>query len=200
MIYLICLLYNRAYFIFRIFMTKEYIFSILRSVLVIGFFITSVHASVFSDKQIDTLKMVREVALHYPNSKGETFENTATAICLTETSAGIFKVGDIGKNPNIFKASLGIMQVRLETARFLAAQLNWTKILEMSDVRLVNKLLGDDEFNATVAVKFIVWLNEYTQYNYFRTVSRYNGGNYNHPYYQRVMRNNDLIKSEAIFN
>jgi hypothetical protein len=177
-------------------MTKEYIFSICRSILFIGFFISSVHASVFSDKQIDTLKMVREVALQYPNSKGETFENTATAICLTETSAGVFKVGDIGKNPNIFKASLGIMQVRLETARFLAEKLNWTEILEMSDIRLVNKLLGDDKFNAEVGVKFIVWLNEYTQHNYFRTVSRYNGGNYNHPYYNRVMKNNELIKRE----
>ncbi len=172
-------------------------FSFLRSVIIIGLFLNIATADVFSPKQLETLKMVREVALMYPNSKGETFENTAMAICLTETSAGIFKVGDIGKDPNIFNASLGIMQVRLQTARFLAEKLQWQEVMELSDVKLVNKLLGDDRFNATVAVRFIVWLNDYTEQHYFRTVSRYNGGNYNHPYYQRVMRNMDLIKREA---
>ena len=181
-------------------MKKDYLFSILRSILIIGLFISSVSSSVFSDKQIATLKMVREVALQYPNKNGETFENTAMAICLTETSAGVFKVGDIGKDPNIFNASLGIMQVRLETARFVAKKLEWNEVLEMSDVKLVNKLLGDDRFNATMAVKFIVWLNDYTNHHYFRTVSRYNGGNYNKPYYYRVMKNKDLIKRKANLN
>jgi len=70
----------------------------------------------------------------------------------------------------------------------------------MSDMQIVEKLLGDDEFNATVAVRFIVWLNDSTNHNYFRTVSRYNGGNYNKPYYFRVMRNMDLIKRKANIN
>lgn len=172
----------------------------LRSVLIIGLFISTSFADVFSPKQLETLKMVRDVALQYPNAKGETFENTAMAICQTETSSGMFKVGDIGKDPNIFNASLGIMQVRLETAKFLAQKLEWKEVLRMSDVELVNRLLGDDRFNATVAVRFIVWLNEYTNYNYFRTVSRYNGGNYNRPYYYRVMKNMDLIKRRANLN
>ena len=64
----------------------------------------------------------------------------------------------------------------------------------MSDVKLVNKLLGDDEFNVKVAVRFIVWLNDYTNHNYFRTVSRYNGGNYNRSYYYRVMKNMQIVK------
>jgi hypothetical protein len=172
-------------------------FSFLRSMLILGLFINIAFADVFSPKQLETLKMVREVALMYPNSKGETFESTAMAICLTETSAGIFKVGDIGKDPNIFNASLGIMQVRLETAKFIAEKLEWKEVQALSDVKLVNKLLGDDRFNATVAVRFIVWLNNYTNQHYFRTVSRYNGGNYNHTYYQRVMRNMELIRREA---
>jgi hypothetical protein len=92
------------------------------------------------------------------------------------------------------------MQVRLETVRFLANKLEWKEVLELSDVKLVNKLLGDDRFNATVAVRFIVWLNDYTNQHYFRTVSRYNGGNYNHPYYQRVMKNMDLIRRKANLN
>jgi len=176
---------------------KDILSNLLRTVILFGLFIGSLSAATFTDKQIETLKMVREVALQYPNSAGETFESTAMAICLTETSAGVFKIGDIGKDPNIFNASLGIMQVRLETARFLANKLNWTEVINMSDVKLVNKLLGDDKFNATMAVKFLVWLNNYTKHDYFRTVSRYNGGNYNHPYYGRVMKNMDLIRRKA---
>jgi soluble lytic murein transglycosylase-like protein len=180
-------------------MRKEILSSFLRGIILFGFFIGSLNAATFSDEQIETLKLVREVALQYPNSTGETFENTAMAIALTETSAGVFKVGDIGKDPNILKASLGIMQVRLQTARFLADKLEWKEVQEMSDVKLVNKLLGDDKFNVTMAVKYIVWLNEYTKHNYFRTVSRYNGGNYNRPYYSRVMKNMALIRRTIKF-
>lgn len=178
-------------------MKKNILSKFLRNVILFGLFLGSLNAATFSDKQIETLKMVREVALQYPNLTGETFENTAMAICLTETSAGVFKIGDIGNDPNIFNASLGIMQVRLATARFLANKLNWTEVIQMSDVKLVNKLLGDDRFNATMAVKYIVWLNNYTNHHYFRTVSRYNGGNYNRPYYARVMKNMDLIRRKA---
>ncbi len=178
-------------------MKKDILSKFLGSIILFGLFTCSLNAASFSDKQIEILKMVREVALHYPNSTGETFENTAMAICLTETSAGVFKIGDIGKDPNIFNASLGIMQVRLETARFLANKLKWKKLIEMSDVKLVNKLLSDDKFNVTVAVKYVVWLNNYTKHNYFRTVSRYNGGNHNHSYYGRVMKNMNLIRRKA---
>jgi soluble lytic murein transglycosylase-like protein len=87
------------------------------------------------------------------------------------------------------------MQVRIQTAKFLAKKLEWKEVLAMSDVKLVNKLLGDDRFNVTVAVRFLVWLNDYTKQNYFRTVSRYNGGNYNYPYYYRVMK---MQKTEQI--
>jgi len=180
-------------------MRKEILSSFLRGIILFGLFIGSLNAATFSEKQIETLKMIREVALQYPNSNGETFENTAMAIALTETSVGIFKIGDIGKDPNIFNASLGIMQVRLQTARFLADKLDWKEVIEMSDKKLVNELLGNDRFNVTMAVKYIVWLNEYTKHNYFRTVSRYNGGNYNRPYYGRVMKNMALIRREVKF-
>jgi len=155
---------------------------------------SSLVASNLSPQQIRTLKLVKEIAKQYPNKSGETFEYTAMSICMTETSAGIFKVGDIGKDPNIFKASLGIMQVRLQTARFTAEKLHLSEITKMSDVVLVNRLLGDDRFNIYVAVQYLVWLNDDTK-NYFRTVSRYNGGNYNHTYYNKVIRNMRFIQT-----
>jgi hypothetical protein len=153
----------------------------------------SVFAKELSKKQIETLKTVKEVALKYPNKHGETFEKTAMAICLSETSAGVMKIGDIGKNPNIFKASLGIMQVRLQTARFIAKTLDLKDVKNMSDIKLVNRLLSDDRFNIRIAVQFLVWLNDQTS-SYFRTVSRYNGGNHNKKYYYKVMKNMQLVK------
>ncbi|MDX1809987.1 MAG: hypothetical protein R3331_10640 [Sulfurospirillaceae bacterium] len=172
----------------------------LRSFIIILIFSTSnLVASKLSLQQIETLKIVKDIAKQYPNKSGETFEYTAMAICLSETSAGVFKIGDIGKDPNIFKASLGIMQVRLETARFISEKLNLTEIQNMSDVVLVNRLLSDDKFNIYVAVQYLVWLNDFTK-NYFRTVSRYNGGNYNHPYYNKVIRNMRIIQSIKSLN
>ncbi len=156
--------------------------------------------SKLKDHQIDVLKLVKDVALKYPNKNGETFEKTAMSICLTETNAGRVKIGDMGKQPNIFNSSLGLMQVRLNTARFIAKKLDLKEVLELSDVELMNKLLGDDEFNATIAVRYLVWLHDRTQ-NYFRAVSRYNGGNVNYPYYSRVMKNMAIInKEKALIN
>ncbi len=175
---------------------KKRAFSLFLKIFISVVFLTQINllASKLSPQQIEILKMVKSIAKKYPNKEGETFEYTLMAICLSETSAGIFKVGDIGKDPNIFKASLGIMQVRLQTARFIADKLNLTEVQKMSDVKLVNHLLGDNEFNVYLATKYLVWLSDYTK-NYFRTVSRYNGGNYNRPYYYKVMRNMKLIKS-----
>ena len=67
----------------------------------------------------------------------------------------------------------------------------------MSDVKLVNKLLSDDKFNVEMAVRFIIWLNETTDYSYFRTVSRYNGGENNKTYYQKVINSMQLITTQT---
>lgn len=145
-------------------------------------------SSPLTQKQAQTLELVYEIARKYPDKTGETFEKTVMAICLTETSASVHRIGDLGKNPNVFTASLGIMQVRLETARFIAKKLHREDVLAMDDTVLVQKLLSDDIFNATIAIQYFVWLRNHTG-SYFRAVSRYNGGNKNTAYYNRVMRN-----------
>ncbi len=159
------------------------------SVLIFVLSISSIHASTLKPGQIKKLKLVKNVALKYPNKKGKTLEKTAMSICLTETSAGLIKIGDIKrKNPNILKSSLGIMQVRMQTARFIAKKLKLKDVQKLNDVELMNKLLGDDEFNARIAIQYLVWLSNRTK-NHFTAVSRYNGGNVNRPYYNRVMKN-----------
>ncbi len=155
---------------------------------------TNLSASNLKTSQVEKLKLVKSVALKYPNKKGKTLEKTAMSICLTETNAGRVKIGDIKrKNPNIFKSSLGIMQVRMQTAKFIAKKLKLEEVSKLSDVELMNKLLGDDEFNAQIAVQYLVWLSNRTK-DHFTAVSRYNGGNVNHPYYNRVMKNMQKLK------
>lgn len=169
--------------------------NLLASLMGILLLTTSLQAEKLTKAQIKRLQLVKEVALKYPNKYGETFENTAMSICLTETDGGKVKIGDLRKNSNVFKASLGIMQVRLQTARFIGKKLKIKAINKLSDIQLVNKLLGDDAFNAMVAIRYLVWLSNRTN-DYFRTISRYNGGNINHPYYARVMKNMQKVKQE----
>ncbi len=139
--------------------------------------------------QILTLKTVKNVALSYPNKRGETFEKTAMAICMTETSCGKSRFGDKHLlRKGIKKASYGIMQVRLQTARFVGKAYHLPEVMLRSDVDLIDKLMNDNAFNAKIAVLYLVWLSEHSQ-SYFETVSRYNGGRSNHPYYNRVQRN-----------
>lgn len=178
-------------------MSKKFLNTLTIFMFFCTIFTVNAQANKLKSFQIEKLKLVKNVALKYPNKKGETFENTAMSICLTETYAGRIKIGDVGKVPNIFNASLGIMQVRLATARFIAKKLKLKDVSALSDVDLMNKLLGDDEFNAKIAIQYLVWLNNHTK-DYFRTVSRYNGGNENYPYFNRVMKNMKRIKKVDI--
>lgn len=161
-------------------------------------FLTTLEAkatTTLSQSQIKNLNLVKKVAKTLPNNKGETFENTAMAVCLVETNCGLHKIGDLKKDHiDIKKASLGIMQVRLQTAKFVAKKRNLKDVLKLDDNQLVNKLLNDDEFNVKVAINYIIYLNNRTK-NYFQTISRYNGGSKNYAYVSRVMKRLKFIKN-----
>jgi hypothetical protein len=136
-----------------------------------------------------TLKTVKNVALSYPNREGKTFEKTAMAICMTETGCGKQNFGDKQLlRKGIKKASYGVMQVRLSTARFVAKVYSLYDVHMMSDVELIEKMMKDSAFNAKIAVLYINWLSDHSK-SYFEMVSRYNGGRVNYPYYNRVKRN-----------
>ena len=129
-----------------------------------------------SQKQIDTLQAVRDVAKTIPDKTGETFENTLSAICLTESSGGVNMIGDFKKGTSITKASIGAMQIQARTARFMAETykaLNY--IRPMSDLKIVNKLVSDIKFSATIAAYYMKWLSDYRK-TYYSAVSGYNGG------------------------
>lgn len=154
--------------------------------------VSQIFALNFRQKLI--LKTVKNVALFYPDKKGRTFEYTAMAICMTETSGGKINIGDTKLLKNGLKqASYGIMQVRLKTARFMAKKLRLLDIDNMSDVQLIDKLMNNTLFNARIGILYIVWCSN-TSSSYFETVSRYNGGKVNHPYFNRVQKNMKMIK------
>jgi len=155
-----------------------------------------------SPKQIEILQTVRDVARTIPDKNGETYENTLSAICLTESSGGRDMIGDFKRGTSITKASLGVMQIQASTARFMARtykELAWVD--ELSDLKIVNKLITDVEFSATIAAYYMRWLNDYRT-SYFSAISGYNGGMSNKAYYDRVVKNmkviKDLVKEGAL--
>ena len=147
-----------------------------------------------SDDQIKILNAVREIAKTIPDSKGETYEDTMSAICLTESSAGKNLIGDFHKNVPLTKASLGVMQVQVQTVRYVASQvkkLSW--VYSLNDSQIANRLLTDSEFSARIATHYFIILKN-SRKNYINSVSGYNGGMTNMPYYQRVTKNLEDIK------
>lgn len=160
----------------------------------IVFLFAGVHAKGLDFRQILTLKTVKNVALQYPNRKGQTLEETAMAICLAETSGGKVQWGDKQLlRKGIKKASYGIMQVRLATARFVARKYNLLEVKLMSDTQLITKMMNDPIFNAKIAVLYLVYLSDSSK-SYFEAVSRYNGGRVNHPYYNKIQRCLKIIR------
>jgi hypothetical protein len=147
-----------------------------------------IEARALDMRQILTLKTVKNIALQYPNKKGQTFENTMMAICMAETQGGKVNYGDKQLlRKGIKKASYGIMQVRLATARFVAKKFHLLEASLLNDIELIKKMMHDNAFNAKIATLYIVWLSEHSK-SYFEMVSRYNGGKVNHPYFNKITK------------
>ncbi len=162
----------------------------LLSVLLLSF----IHLFAISAEQLHILQTVRDVARTIPNKQGLTYENTISAICLTESSAGKHIIGDVKHGKKLTKASLGVMQIQVATARFVGIRVpNMAWIANLSDIQVANRILSDIEFSARVAAHYLVMLNS-SRKDYFKTVSGYNGGMRNYPYYSKVMKNMNLVR------
>lgn len=147
-----------------------------------------------SPEQLSVLQNVRDVARTVSDNNGNTYEDTISAICLTESSAGKNVIGDFKTNIVITHASLGVMQVQVATARYLSQRitaLSWLQ--KLSNAQIANKLISNVELSARISSHYIVFLMNHRK-DYFQAVSGYNGGMRNHPYYARVMKNMQLIK------
>lgn len=147
-----------------------------------------------SNEQLKVLNTVREIAKTIPDAKGNTYEDTMSAICLTESSADKNLVSNLHKNFPVTKASFGVMQVQVQTARHIATQVKDLKwVLSLSNAEIAKHLLSDTEFSARIATYYFVMLKN-SREDYMRSVSGYNGGMVNLPYYKRVMHNLEDIK------
>ena len=147
-----------------------------------------------SADQLKTLQTIRDVAKTIPDKYGETYENTLSAICLTESSAGRDLIGDFHEGIDITQASLGVMQVQVATARHVAKyRRNFAFIHYKSDAELANILLTDIKLSARIAATYLVMLRN-ARPTYYNAVSGYNGGMNNWPYYKKVSRHLALVR------
>lgn len=163
----------------------------LKFLLALLFIINTLFA--LTQEQIKTLQIIRDVAKAIPNKRGETFEDTLSAICLTESAAGTEIFGDFNEDAPITKASFGIMQIQVATARFMASTYSELSFINnMSELKLANKLLGDVKFSATIAAYYMKWLSDYRK-TYYNAVSGYNGGLVNPNYCEKVDKNKTVV-------
>jgi hypothetical protein len=153
----------------------------------------SLFADPMTPKQLHVLQTVRDIAKSIPDKNGKTYENTLSAICLTESSAGDNTIGDFRYKRSFTKASLGAMQIQVATARHVSQnvkKLRWLN--DLNDVQLAGRLLGDIQLSAQIATHYLVLLQN-QRLDHFYAISGYNGGLVNHNYYNRVMKNLDLV-------
>ncbi len=153
-----------------------------------------IEAQALTMRQILTLKTVKNIALQHPNKKGKTFEDTMMAICMVESNAGKVNYGDKQLlKKGIKKGSYGVMQVRLQTARFVAKKFHLLDASLMNDMKLIHEMMHNSAFNAKIATLYIIWLSEHSK-SYFEMVSRYNGGKVNYPYFNKVQKYLNFLK------
>jgi hypothetical protein len=167
----------------------------LRFLSLILLFALSLFADPMTPKQLHVLQTVRDVAKSIPDKNGKTYENTLSAICLTESDAGQNTIGDFKHKKSLTKASLGAMQIQVATARHVSQnvkKLRWLN--KLTDIQLAGRLLGDIKLSAQVATHYIILLHN-QRVNHFYAISGYNGGTTNYTYYNRVMKNMDIVNN-----
>lgn len=165
----------------------------MRILSLIVLFALSLFADSMTPKQLHVLQTVRDIAKSIPDKNGKTYENTLSAICITESDAGQNTIGDYKHKKSFTKASLGPMQIQVATARHVSQnvkKLRWLNSL--SDVQLAGRLLGDIKLSAQVATHYVVLLQN-SRVDHFCAISGYNGGTANHTYYNRVMKNMQIV-------
>jgi soluble lytic murein transglycosylase-like protein len=103
--------------------------------------------------------------------------STVLAVAKTESSLKDNIVSHNGKD-------LGIMQIQVQTARFISSKDNSLKFIQrMSDKQLRYALIHNPHLNIIIGSKYLNWL--YDRYGYKRGISRYNGDSTG-MYYERV--------------
>jgi len=161
--------------------------------------------SPLSAKQEKVIQTVYDIGKQIKADDGMTFEWAAVGITFSESSAGKNLIGDESPDLKLRKASLGSMQVRLNTAKWIIKRdplMNeyYSFLLKPKmEKRLISLLLSDVKFSAMIAITYLkmnynCWLKKGHKNPYFHAISRYNGGNNNTIYFAKVKKNIKNIK------
>ena len=161
--------------------------------------------SPLSTEQENILQKAYNIGKQIVADNGTTFEWAAAGITFTESSAGKNIIGDESYTKNIREASLGSMQVRLATAKWVIKKdklmnryFNFL-LADNKEKRLITLLLTDIQFSAMIGITYVKMnynsaLRRKFQRPYFYAISRYNGGSHNYKYYHRFKDNVKKIK------
>ena len=137
---------------------------------------------------------------------GMTFENSLASIVFTESSAGKYVVGD-RFSKHLRDASLGAFQIRIKTAKWIIKKDKFCnkhfKFLLEDEDALITYLLTKPRFGAIIAGFFLKISYEYAlrkgiENPWEYAISRYNGGDKNYKYINRVKKNIKLLKRRGI--
>lgn len=144
---------------------------------------------VYAISQQQCLELVDTEARKYTN-----YPSTIKGIALAESSCGKHLVGDLKRNVPVTKASLGIMQFQLVTAReVMKTQADLRSMARESDVRLVTRLITDHALSIRLAC--LRFERHRKRYGWREAVSRHNGGRNNRAYVARIKARMRWVRS-----
>lgn len=160
-----------------------------------------------SDTQRSIASQVYAVAKLFRASDGMTFEKALTSIAFRESSFRINKRGDLHMGIALRDSSLGIMQLRVTTAKHI---IETTPLLKKefkhllsNEKTLIKMLLSNVEFSVMLSGYYMLQNYETALkrglYNpYYSAISRHNGGWSNKVYYKKVIHDMQYLKKENV--
>jgi soluble lytic murein transglycosylase-like protein len=113
-------------------------------------------------------------AIRYVAKKYHVDQKLIKAIVFVESRNGKFLVGD--RNKHWKYQSYGVMQIRLDTARFVGKRYKLQWLNDMSDERLRDVLISDYVTNVMIGALYLKYLMAMVQGDIIKAVRAYNRG------------------------
>lgn len=121
------------------------------------------------------------------------FGDTLQHIAFIESTYGKRKSSKKNKSKNKLSNSLGTFQIKPSTAVEVIQKAELEQYKYLSNTQIIHKLKNDDNFSAIIAGNYLrlnyeIGINRKIKNPYRFAISRYNGGNHNKMYIEKIIK------------
>lgn len=148
----------------------------------------------FNELGTDQIKLLNQIVKSGQKYKKDVDPYLLAAFSLAETGAKKYVITDKKDYEPVTKGSIGPMQIRLDTVKYVSMYQNHKDLKNLNDYDIVKELFNNVDFSVRITASYIK-INKYRFGGSLKkAISLHNGGLENESYVKKVMDNYAVIK------